>query len=90
MTTSDQSPLLRADLIVRQIEEDFVIYDPITDSTAFLNLAAAAVLELCNGHHTPEEIESEVAQFFALQADAIASDVQTALASFDSHGWLDR
>lgn len=89
MTTSDRRPHLRADLIVRQIEEDFVVYDPITDGTALLNAAAAAMLEFCDGHHTAEEIASDVAQLFALEADAVTRDVQTALADFDSHRWLD-
>jgi hypothetical protein len=87
--TSSRRPLLRADLIARQIDEDFAVYDPITDRTSILNLAASVVLELCDGHHTLEEIASELCRLFTLDADTATRDVQGALETFHSHSWLD-
>ena len=81
-------PCLREDLIIRQVDDDFVIYDPLRDRTLLLNLTAAAVLDHCDGDHTVEEMASEIARIFAVEALDIRADVESIVAYLVTHGLL--
>lgn len=81
-------PRLRDDLIFRQVEEDFVVYDPVSDRTALLNLSAAAVLDFCDGDRTADEIADEIAEAFSVDAETVLADVDAVLMEFMSQGFL--
>ena len=82
-------PRWRDDLIFRQVDEDFVVYDPVTDRTALLNLSAAAVLDLCDGSHTAAEIAAEVAAAFGEPERDILADVEKTLNNFTAQGFFE-
>ena len=82
-------PSLRADLIVRAVEDDFVVYDPVSDRTALLNVSAAAVLEFCDGRRSTEEVAVEVARFFSQDLEQVEKDVRATVKQFSSQGWFD-
>ena len=81
-------PTLRKGIVCRQLEDEYVIYDPVTDQTALLNLSAAALLELCDGTRTEDEITSEVAAAFQVKKDGIAGDIKKTLSDLAARGFL--
>lgn len=89
MTSPDSKhPRLRDDLVIRQIEDQFVVYDPVEDATALLNASAALVMELCDGTRTPDDIAVEVARVFAMKPDDVRDDVREACADFAAKGFF--
>jgi len=87
--TAPTRPRLRPNLIVRQVEEDIVLYDPVTDQTALLNHSAAAILELCDGIRSTDEIVIEIAALYLTDPEPIAAQVDVTLAEFARHGLVD-
>lgn len=84
-----ERPRLRDDLIFRQVEEDFVVYDPVSDRTALFNLTAAAVLDLCDGSRTAGEIAEAVAETFSAEVSEVSENVASSLKEFRAHGLLE-
>ena len=82
-------PKLRHDLIFRQVDDDFVVYDPITDRTALFNLTAAVVLDLCDGRRTVDEIAGEVTEIFKADASEVAENVTASLEEFMEHEFIE-
>ena len=74
--------MLREDLVVRWVDGDLVIYDPITDRTALLNPSAAVVLGLCDGTRDPGQIVDAVQENYPHSEQDVATDVETVLAQF--------
>lgn len=72
-------PVVRDDLISRRVDEDFFVYDPVSDRVVLLNLSAAVVFDLCDGTRTPDEIAEEVARVFGSERDEVALGVRAAL-----------
>lgn len=81
-------PLIREDLIFRELEGCFVVYDPISDTTAVLNVQAAAVLDFCDGRHDSTHMAAELAEAFAVTPAAVQGQVDDLLADFAQKGWL--
>ena len=84
-----EHPKWRDDLIFRQVDDDFVVYDPVTDRTALLNLSAAAVLDLCDGGHTAADIAAEVAAAFGEPERDVLADVEKTLSDFMVQGFFE-
>ena len=55
-------------LDINETPDGFVVYHPKTDRVHFLNHTAAAILELCNGQHSVDEIAEILANGFGLEA----------------------
>jgi hypothetical protein len=77
-----ERPRRRQDLIFREIDEDFVIYDPVTDHTLLLNVSSAAVLELCDGSRTLGDMVDEVAAAFGVEPGEVCAEVEASLEGF--------
>lgn len=84
-----ERPRQRPDLVFRQIDEDFVVYDPVTDHTLLLNASSAAVLDLCDGSRTLDDMTAEVAAAFGVEADAVRTEVETSLEGFARREFFD-
>ena len=74
-----ERPRLRDDVVLREVEGDYVVYEPVTDQTVLLNLSAAAVLELCDGSRTHEDIAREIAGTFSLPIEEARESIRGAL-----------
>jgi PqqD family protein of HPr-rel-A system len=79
-------PKLRDDLIVREVDEDYVVYDPVSDITALLNSSAAMVLTQCDGATTVEEIFANIEARFGLEERTVAGDIERILEEFRRRG----
>lgn len=84
-----QHPRLRQDLILRELEAELVIYDPVTDRTALLNSTAAGVLELCDGTRTVPQLEDEIRRIFPGSATGIDDAIRDVLESLCDGGFLE-
>ena len=75
--TLPKNPRTRDDLILRHVDEDFVVYDPMCDRLAVLNQSAALVFDLCDGSNTFEDIVAEVARVFVVHESTEGRELHT-------------
>jgi hypothetical protein len=69
----------------KDVPDGYVVYDEGRETVHFLNLTAAAVLELCDGRRDLEAIAALLKEMFDLPSSPRA-DVETCLASLVSQG----
>ncbi|RME87311.1 MAG: PqqD family protein [Zetaproteobacteria bacterium] len=84
-------PKKREGLIREELEGvDEVIYlDEDTASNFAMNLTASAVLELCDGARTPEEIAQIIAEATGASLDEVYQDVRMILEEFAAYGLIE-
>ena len=68
-------------LDINETPDGFVVYHPKTDRVHFLNHTAAAILELCNGQHSVDEIAEILAKGFGLE-DIPMEEITSTLENF--------
>lgn len=85
-----ERPAVRADLVFRRLDEEWVVFDPRTQQLHALNLTAAFVWDLCTGEATLDEIAEELARAFETPPEpaALRRDVTEAVARFARAGLL--
>ncbi len=81
-------PLARDDLLTREVDGEFFLYDPVTDRVLLINHSAAVVFDLCDGTRTEDEISAEVQRLYESQAEQLANEVRATLAEFRTHGFI--
>lgn len=83
-------PRARDDVLFRQLDDDWVIFDPVSDRLHALNLTAALIWMECTGERDIDEITDQVATVFepAQPRDRVLSDVQAAITRFREQGLL--
>lgn len=84
------NPRGRGDVIFRQLDDEWVIFDPTTYRLHALNLTAALVWEHCTGDLSVEQIAHAVAGAFDAHIDraAVVGDVRVAVGRFQAEGLL--
>jgi len=85
---SRPTPRCREDLILREIDDELVVYDPVTDHTALLNRSAALAFSLCDGTRAPSEIVREVARVYGVEEDDVRTDIEHTLEDFFTRGFF--
>jgi hypothetical protein len=88
--TVPERPHGRAEVVFRQLDQEWVIFDPETHRLHALNLTAALVWEHCTGEMTVPEIASLVADAFPqpVDPDAVLRDVEGSVGQFHAEGLL--
>jgi hypothetical protein len=83
-------PRGRDDVVFRQLDEEWVVFDPRSDRLHALNLTAALVWTHCTGELDVGEIAAEVGGAFdpPVPSDEVLPDVEAAVARFRSEGLL--
>jgi hypothetical protein len=83
-------PRVRDDVVFRELDQEWVVFDPATRRMHALNLTAALVWEHCAGDLTVAQIAEAVRAAFAEapDADAVGHDVEEVLARFRLEGLL--
>jgi len=79
-------PERRDELVIGQVDDDFLVYDPVSDRTTVLNWSAAAVLELCDGERTVTQIVTEMARAASTPAGDIDAEIRYAIQSLAAQG----
>jgi hypothetical protein len=83
-------PRARDDVLFRYLDDEWVIFDPVTDRLHALNLTAALVWAECDGERDVAAIADEVASAFdpPLPRDRVLDDVRGAIEAFRDEGLL--
>jgi hypothetical protein len=84
-------PRVRDDLIFRQLDEEWVVYDSMGQQLHVLNGTAALVWLHCTGHHSIREIANVLGEVFDLDLarEPVERDVQRTIAEFAKKGLLE-
>ncbi|HEX9901006.1 MAG TPA: PqqD family protein [Candidatus Methylomirabilis sp.] len=84
-------PRARAEVVFRQLDDEWVVYDPTRDRLHALNLSAAMVWAHCTGDHEVSDIAAAVGAAFTPPRPAtdVLSDVEAALKRFQAEGLLE-
>lgn len=83
-------PRARDDVLFRQLDDEWVIFDPVTDTLHALNLTAALVWTGCTGDRDVAAIVDDVAASFdpPLTRERVLDDVLGAIERFRKQGLL--
>lgn len=82
-------PRLRADLLRRDVEDELLLFDPRDGETLLLNPTSAAIVDLCDGESTPEQIVDEILAILPADRDVVAADVARVLQELETRGFLE-
>jgi len=82
-------PSARADVALRRVGSEWVLYDAAGDRAHVLNATAAAVWAYCDGGHDPDAMAEALARDVpAAQPAAIRRDIEDVLRRFAAEGLL--
>jgi hypothetical protein len=83
-------PRVRDDVVFRELDAEWVVFDPVTRRLHALNVTAALVWEHCGGDLTVSEIVEAVRSAFADApgAEAVRDHVEAVLERFRAEGLL--
>jgi len=83
-------PTKKPSVISKKLGKETVLYDQETRAIHVLNPAGIIVWELCDGRHSPEDIEQALREEFrADEQDGILEDVRRIIERFHSEGLLE-
>ncbi len=89
MSRSDATrPLGRDDLVTREVDGEFFLYDPVTDRVVLINHSAAVIFGLCDGTRTEDEIAAEVQRLYGSEAEQLDNEARATLAEFTANGLI--
>ncbi|NQU47967.1 MAG: PqqD family protein [Planctomycetes bacterium] len=80
--SSEGNPQIRSEIVIREIDGEYAVYDPVSDRVALLNLSAITVLDLCDGTRTTAEIAMEVSALFSIPEERARLEVDQTLKEF--------
>ncbi len=75
-------------MLFRQVDEEWVVYDPAANELHVLNLSAALVWSHCTGENAPAEIAEALQAAYGLEQARAQADVEATLARFQKAGLL--
>lgn len=81
-------PFKRDDIIYKPLGEENLLVDPKNKKVHSLNVSANFVWNLCDGHHSCQDISQKlIKQFDVKEVDAL-KDVEGVIAKFQEHSLL--
>lgn len=81
-------PKVKADLVVEDLEGEFLIYDEESSDLHHLNPTASIVFSLCDGTATVKEMASDISAAFAMPVDEVERQVRALIRDFRKAGLL--
>jgi PqqD family protein of HPr-rel-A system len=81
-------PLAREDVLFRQVDDEWVVFDPAANELHVLNLSAALVWSHCTGDLTPTQIAEALGTAYQIEKERATADVEAALSRFREAGLL--
>jgi PqqD family protein of HPr-rel-A system len=82
-------PQAREDVLFRQVDDEWVVFDPAANELHVLNLSAALIWSHCTGEHSRDEIAEALQEAYGIDLEQAAADVGAALDRFLEAGLLD-
>lgn len=84
-----ERPSARADVALRRVGSEWILYDAAGDRAHILNPTAAAVWAFCDGSHDPAAMADAIAQGIpSAEPAAIRRDIEVVLQRFAAEGLL--
>ena len=74
-----RKPKLRSDLLTREVEDEFLVYEPEGGEVYLMNPMAAAILELCDGSRDAAAIAAEILDVIEADPHTVQADVERTL-----------
>jgi len=84
-----EHPRLREDVLLREVEDELLLYDPKTGETLLLNNTAAAIVELCDGSTSPVGIVDEIMSVVEVDRAQVEADVQKLINDLEERGLVE-
>ena len=84
-----QSLKKRPDLLIEEIEDEVVIYDPRTHRVHHLNPMASIIWELFDVSPSPKDIAKEIVDVLKTDLSNVEKDVQKTLGKLQRKGLLE-
>lgn len=84
-----RKPRLRTGLLCREVEDDFLVYEPDSGEVYLLNATAASIIELCDGKRDAAAIAAEILAVLEADAEAVRADVERTLQELDDKQLLE-
>lgn len=81
-------PQARDDVLFRQVDDEWVVFDPTANELHVLNLPAAIIWSHCSGESTPAQIAEALREAYGIEAERARADVEDALKRFRDAGLL--
>jgi hypothetical protein len=84
-----RKPRQAENIVTSEVFDELVAYAPSSSQAVSLNASARAIWELCDGSRTFDEICAELAEAAGVPADALRTDVATAIDKFHELGLVE-
>ncbi len=81
-------PIRRNDLLVREVENENIVYDHTNNSVHSLNITAKFIWDFCDGKHNLSEIVKAITSKFNIDSDTAHGDLKKTIDSFKKNHLL--
>jgi hypothetical protein len=81
-------PIRRNDLLVREVEDENIIYDHTNNSVHSLNITARLIWDFCDGKHNLSDIAKEITGKFNIDSETALKDLKNTLKKFKENHLL--
>ena len=82
-------PLRKAGIVCQNLGDEWILYDAEAGSIHFINAMAEFVWRMCDGYHTIEAMERQIADAYEVPVGTnVRADVQSVIRSFVERGML--
>jgi hypothetical protein len=75
-------------VVENEVEDDVILYDPVTGTVVGLNLVAGLVWDQCDGSRDVTEISDAIASMFSRTPDDITPDIRLILKQMVEKGLI--
>ena len=82
-------PRLRSDLLTREVEDDFLVYEPESGEVYLMNPMAASIIELCDGQRDAAAIAAEILDLLDADPGTVRADVERTLGELEAKNLLE-
>jgi PqqD family protein of HPr-rel-A system len=79
-------PKIRGDVTLVDIDQEAVVYDPLSGLVHYLNPMASLVLQLCDGTATVKETIADLAEAQEVDAESLRPQVEKLVREFRRNG----
>ena len=74
--------------MTREVEGEFILYNPDTLGIVLINQTTALIFELCDGTRTEDEIAREVERRYESRPERLAEDIRTTIEQLAESGFI--
>lgn len=82
------APTQRENLTVYELDDEALVFDPVSSDTHRLNATALFVWRLCDGRHALDRISQALTRTYEVDPDAAREHAERILQEFLSHGLI--